>query len=175
MNAPEIKANATIRQAGQADLAVLDALAGAQKITKERDYFAQCLDLQAQGARLLLIASDDGRPAGYGILNWRPQYQPYRSLGIAEIQDLNVVPDFRRRGIATAVIAHCEALAKARGHDAIGISFGLHGGFGAAQRLYAALGYRPDGNGVTYARQPVRFGEMRPNDDDLCLMLLKSI
>ena len=57
----------------------------------------------------------------------------------------------------------------------MGISVALGASYGPAQRLYATLGYMPDGNGVTYDRMAVGFGEMRPVDDDLCLMMVKDL
>lgn len=142
---------------------------------KPDGYFERCLEEQEEGRRIVLIAEMDGEAAGYGMLNWEPQYALYKKLGIPEIQDLNVVPAFRRRGAATAMIHHCEALARERGCTQIGISVGLYAGYGPAQRLYVSLGYVPDGYGVTYDRQPVAPMEMRPVDDDLCLMMVRDL
>lgn len=142
---------------------------------KEVGYFEKCLELQEAGKRLLLMAVYDGQDAGYGILNWSPKYGLYKKLNIPEIQDLNVTPDFRRRGIASVFIAHCESLAKQKGYTQMGIAFGLNSFYGAAQRLYIKLGYIPDGEGATYDRKHVAFGDFKPLDDDLCLMLVKDL
>jgi GNAT superfamily N-acetyltransferase len=123
----------------------------------------------------VFIARIDGADAGYGMLNWQPQYALYRRLGMPEIQDLNMIPQQRRKGAAAALIAHCEALARGEGRAQMGISVGLYADYGPAQRLYAKLGYVPDGFGVTYDRAAVRPGELRPVDDNLCLMLVKDL
>lgn len=142
---------------------------------KDRDYFDRCLELQQEGKRQILMAEIGGEGCAYCILNWAPKYGLYKKLGIAEIQDVNVVQEKREQGVATALIAHCEDLARQKGHKEIGISVGVHESYGPAQRLYFKLGYGPDGAGATYDRQPVAFGDSRPVDDDLCLMLLKDL
>jgi hypothetical protein len=73
------------------------------------------------------------------------------------------------------MIAHCEDLVRAKGHDQIGIAVGVHSAYGPAQRLYARLGYMPDGLGATYDRTPVEFAAFKPVDDQLCLMLVKDL
>ncbi len=164
-----------IRRAGTADTESLSAIAAANNSHKESDYFLRCLEEQAVGRRIVFIGFLDDAAAGYGMLNWQPQYALYRRLGIPEIQDLNVRPECRRRGVASALIAQCEAEAVQAGKTDMGISAGLYPDYGPAQRLYVRLGYIPDGNGVTYDRQPVRPGEIRPVDDDLCLMMVKNL
>lgn len=129
----------------------------------------------APGCRLFQLKAPDGAVAGRAQMNAQPAYSLYRRLGIPEIQDLWVDPDRRRQGLGMALIHHCEDEARIAGHSQIGISVGLHAGFGPAQRLYARLGYVPDGLGVTYDRQAVGAGEIRPVDDHLCLMMIKDL
>lgn len=160
----------TIRQAQEEDIAALCRL-----FEKPADYFARCLAEQNEGRRQVFIAALNDADSSFGMLNWMPRYALYRRLGIPEIQDLNTIPAARGKGLASALIAHCEDITREKGCDTIGISVGLHSGFGAAQRLYVRLGYIPDGFGVTYDRQPVTAGEFRPLDDDLCLMMVKAL
>ncbi len=165
-----------VRQATADDIPVLNAIALAQNSRKAPDYFTRCLEEQAAGRRLVFVAGQgDSAPVGYGMLNFHAQYALYKRLGIPEIQDLNVMPDARKQGLATAIIDRCETIARERGCEHIGISVGLYADYGPAQRLYVRLGYVPDGYGVTYDRQTVRPGEMRPVDDDLCLMMVKKL
>lgn len=168
---PKIK----IRRAGIEDLQSLQMMADSMGYAREAGYFGTCLTEQGEGRRALFIVNADGVDAGYGMINWEPQYALYARLGIPEIQDLNVVPALRRRGIAAALIGFCEEQARARGCTQMGICVGLHAGFGAAQRLYVRLGYKPDGMGVTYDRETVRAGEIRPVDDNLCLMMVRDL
>ena len=106
----------------------------------------------------------------FAVLNRQPQYELYNRLGIPEIQDVFVLPDFRRRGLATALIQHLEEEA---GTEMVGISVPISPQFGPAQRLYIRLGFEPDGNGVTYDRKPIAHNAPVRLDDDLCLMLVK--
>lgn len=123
----------------------------------------------------IFMAHDGQYTLGYTLYNNHPKYGLYARLGIPEIQDLNVHPDHRRHGHATALITRCEDEAKAQGHDMIGLSVGLSASYGPAQIMYHRLGYMPDGNGVTYNRGQVSHGQVLPVDDDLCLMLIKTL
>ncbi|MDY0028815.1 MAG: GNAT family N-acetyltransferase [Pseudobdellovibrionaceae bacterium] len=162
-----------IRSMQADDLSELQAFA--QGHEDHPDYFVISLDEQLQAKRFVFIAFQDGRIAGYAHLNRFPQYQPFRSLGLAEIQDLYVGSVFRCNGIGQKLVEACEAQAKSEGMDMIGIGVGVGGNFGAAQRLYARMGYVPDGAGVVFDRQSVSVGEVRAVDDRLCLMLVKSL
>ncbi len=111
----------------------------------------------------------------YVLYTRTPRYKPFQRLNIPEIQDLNVHPDHRQQGLARAMLAKCEAKAKEEGCDMIGLGVGLSQRYGPAQRLYCQSGYLPDGAGLVYDGVPVALGEARPNDDDLCLMMVKAL
>ena len=163
-----------IRKAEEKDLGSLRAIYD-QIGQKDPGYFETSLELQDKGERDLFIASLKGQDVGFCILNFKPQYSLYKKLEIPEIQDLNVVPDVRRQGVASALVAICEDRASGKGRNQIGVSVGLSAVYGPAQVLYHRLGYCPDGHGITYRRQGVQHGQMHPVDDDLCLMLVKDI
>lgn len=165
----------TIHIAQQDHIDDLNAIVKDMGKTKAPQYFQDGLKRQDQGKANTWIINLDNQPAGYCLLNWEPKYNLYRKLDIPEIQDLNILPAFRRRGLATALIEHCENKAREKGKTQIGISYGLDASYGPAQRLYTKLGYVPDGCGVTYDRAPVRFGNIHPIDDDLCLMMVKEL
>ena len=164
-----------IRRASVQDVPVLWSMTNALGKTQGSDYFDQCLELQSQGKREVLILRAGDDDAGYGILNWAPKYALFKKLGLPEIQDLNIIPSYRRNGLASALITYCENLARDKGYTDMGIGFGLHSSYGAAQRLYIKLGYVPDGQGATYDRKQIAFGDFKPVDDDLCLMLMKPL
>lgn len=166
---------ATIKAATAADIPFLYDIAAEMKAQHEAHYFERCMLEQDEGRRLIYIAGGEGRALGYAQLNLNPLYPPFRRLGMPEIQDLNVIPGFRRQGIGEALVAHCESVARQRGSSDMGISVGLHARFGAAQRLYVRLGYVPDGAGAAYDEVPVAMGEMRPIDDMLTLKLTKKL
>ncbi len=160
-----------IKPAELKDMPALSALVSMH----EDGYFERCFQEQAEGKREILVAVRDGRISGYVFLNWNPRYQPFRRLGIPEIQDLFVLPDARRQGIGEMMVKACEDMARAKNCTQMGIAVGLHAGFGAAQRIYVRLGYVPDGAGIMHDRDAVRVGEMRAIDDDLTLMMVKDL
>ncbi len=161
----------TIRDAQTADIPALESLGN----PNPDGYFARCFEEQTAGKRFILVAELAGQMAGYVFLNMNPRYQMFRRLGIPEIQDLYVTSAARRQGVGEALVQACEERARAQGASDMGIAVGLHAGFGAAQRLYARLGYVPDGAGVMYDRESVHIGDMRIIDDDLTLMLVKAL
>ncbi len=101
------------------------------------------------GSRVTLVALVDGEIAGYANVLWQSDYEPFGTADIPEINDMNVLEAYRRRGIATAMIAACEDLARAAGKAVMGIGVGMDEGYANARRLYPALGYGFDGRGVT--------------------------
>lgn len=111
----------------------------------------------------------------YVLYTRTPRYKPFQRLNVPEIQDLNVHPDHRQQGLGRALLAACEAKARDEGRDMIGLGVGLSQSYGPAQRLYCQSGYLPDGAGLVYDGVPVALGEAKPNDDDLCLMMVKAL
>jgi GNAT superfamily N-acetyltransferase len=142
--------------------------------SKSEELFERYRQEEAQGQREVLLAFLDSLFAGYVTVNWMPTYGPLAVAGVPELQDLNVLPEFRRRGIGSRLIAEAETLVGRRAR-CVGIAVGLHPGYNAAQRLYAALGYVPDGNGITVRERSVREGESIVLDDDVALHLEKSL
>jgi GNAT superfamily N-acetyltransferase len=141
---------------------------------RELRSFEEKLTAHRRGERVVLVGTVDGEVAGHGTLVWWPVYPPFRAGRIAEIQDLVVAPRFRRRGLATAIILEAERRASER-TDRIGIGFGLHAGYGAAQQLYVRLGYVPDGRGVSVHGQFPAEGQVVLLDDELVLYLTKPL
>jgi GNAT superfamily N-acetyltransferase len=141
---------------------------------KPTSIFERYLAEQASGTRTCSVAIFDRSFAGYVTVNWRPSYAGFAENKIPEIQDLNVLPLFRRKGIGTALLSEAERCI-ARRSNVAGISMGLHPGYNDAQRLYIRLGYIPDGKGITYRNEYPREGEKVALDDDLLLHLTKNI
>lgn len=160
----------TVRPATPEDMPALEALRAA--MGGGATDFAGYL---ARAGCALYLATLDGAAAGWCLYTRAPAYGPFARLGIPEVQDLNTAPGFRRRGVASALLAHCEGVARAQGCERIGIGVGLTASYGAAQILYARRGYIPDGAGVVYDCAAVPVAALRPADDNLCLMLVKSL
>jgi len=132
------------------------------------------LEEQNLGDRVVLVAWLDAGFAGYVTLVWQSDYGPMNADGVPEIKDLNVLPAYRRRGIASRLLDEAERLASARSTE-VGIGVGLHPGYNAAQRLYVKRGYVPDGRGVTYRNGFIREGATIVADDELVLHLRKEL
>ena len=128
----------------------------------------------ATGLRWVSVAEVEGELAGYVTLLWDSDDRTFRNAGIPEVVDLNVLPSFRRRGVGTALLDSAESEAAARS-DVIGIRVGLHSGYGAAQRLYVARGYKPDGSGAVIRGDSVAEGATVQLNDDLTLRLTLTL
>ena len=141
---------------------------------KPQAQYERYLEEQSAGDRPVLTARLDGAFAGYVTLVWETGYAPFRAAGIPEIQDFNVLPQYRRRGIGTALMDAAEALIAARAATA-GIGVGLYPDYGPAQRLYVLRGYVPDGRGVAWNQVQVTPGQTVPVDDELALYFTRPV
>lgn len=142
--------------------------------SKSVELFSLYLLEQDEGGRSCFVALVDEEFAGYITINWKPTYPPLIAKSAAELQDLNVLPEHRRRGIASRLIEEAEKLVATK-CDVIGIAVGLHPGYNAAQRLYVLLGYVPDGHGVTVDESFVAEGQSVEMDDRLVLHFEKNL
>lgn len=142
---------------------------------KPASIYQSYLNEQSEGLRAVIVAKVDGRFCGYVTLKYHSEYPGFNKNGMPEISDLNVLPDFRNKGIGTCLINECEKLANERGHFNIGIGVGMTTDYGNAQRLYVQLGYIPDGQGLHYKNQPLHYGDKADVDDDLVLYFTKKL
>ena len=128
---------------------------------------------QNNGIRKVWVAFCDDEFVGYVTLKWISDYPPFKAEGIPEINDLNVLPKYRGRGIGAKLLdlAEIEAQTKSK---MIGIGVGLYADYGRAQIMYVKRGYVPDGRGVTYYNQVLAPGESVTLDDDLVLWFVKG-
>lgn len=150
--------------------AAFDRIGWCKPEAKYRRY----LDEQSAGRRTCFVAAVHGEFAGYVTVNWNPTYPGCVEQKIPEIQDLNVLPQFRRRGIASRLLDEAESLVTGRCR-VVGIGVGLHPGYNQAQRLYVKRGYVPDGRGVTYQDRYVTEGAQVTLDDELILHFTKEL
>jgi GNAT superfamily N-acetyltransferase len=129
---------------------------------------------QERGLRRVWLAFDEDKFAGYVTLKRVSAYPDFANNNIPEISDLNVLPQYRNKGIATKLLDLAEAEALSRGSH-VGIGFGLYADYGAAQRLYVKRGYVPDAKGITYNYEVVLPGSTVCVDDDLVLWMVKYL
>jgi GNAT superfamily N-acetyltransferase len=141
---------------------------------KSEDLFKKYWNEQEDGERLVWLAFYQGEFAGYTTLKWESSYQPFKNQAIPEIMDLNILPEYRRRGIGSHLLEIAEKAASKRS-DIVGIGCGLYEDYGNAQKLYIKSGYTPDGNGITYKYEPIEYGQKVKLDDELTLWCTKNI
>jgi GNAT superfamily N-acetyltransferase len=141
---------------------------------KPETQYQRYLQEQVAGTRTCFVATIEGQFAGYVTVNWRPTYAGFADLNIPEIQDLNVLTTYRRKGIASRLLDRAEAEV-ARRSGVVGIGVGLHPGYNAAQRLYGKRGYIPDARGITYRECFVEEGACVVLDDDLVMHFTKQL
>ncbi|MGQ2902402.1 MAG: GNAT family N-acetyltransferase [Neoaquamicrobium sediminum] len=102
----------------------------------------------AAGSSLLLVAEAEGRIAGSVQLDHdTPPNQPHR----AEVRKLLVHPDFRRRGLARALMAELEAHARLLRRSLLTLDTRTGD---RAEPLYASLGYQTVGVIPNFCRDP---------------------
>jgi GNAT superfamily N-acetyltransferase len=116
---------------------------------KQPQLYRRYLDEQTRGERVVWVAERDGRFAGYACVVWISRYEPFRTAGIPEIVDVNVLPEHRRRGVATALMAAAETTVAPRS-ESVGLGCGLYADYGPAMLLYLARG-----TGLTGAAWPM--------------------
>ena len=136
-------------------------------------YFEALLAAQDKGERIVIVAHSSSKIAGFVTIKWKSDYPPFAEKGIPEINDLRVLAEFRRRGIATALVNEAERRIFKRSLVA-GIAVGLYSDYGPAQRMYIRRGYIPDGRGLMYNKLPVNPGHDVFVDDALLLYFVKE-
>jgi GNAT superfamily N-acetyltransferase len=166
--------NLAIRPLNEHDPVVIAAAFAQMGWSKPEAQYRQYLSEQAAGTRTCFVAIVDGQFAGYVTVNWRPSYSGFSEMNIPEIQDLNILRQFRKQGIASHLLDRAEAEV-VRISGVVGIGVGLHPGYNAAQRLYVRRGYIPDGRGVTYRDRYIDEGSQVLLDDDLVLHFTKQL
>jgi GNAT superfamily N-acetyltransferase len=92
-----------------------------------------------------VVAWDADRAVGRGMVLF-PEHEEYSDSatreGCAEVRDVFVAPDRRRRGVAGSIMAALEDAARATGMRRIGLSVALDDEAAPARALYGKLGYR---------------------------------
>ena len=127
------------------------------------------LDQQVDEQSMYLIAWEDAQPVGHAHLAWSGTH-----LGVPEIQDVFVLPEKRRHGIATQLTHAAEDEARARGWNSISLSVSQEGN-AAARLLYAKLGYVDAGADPVRVSGPIML-RGRPFDvDDTLVYLTKHL
>ena len=107
----------------------------------------RCIN-QQEGDVTYLVAWLEDLPVGHTLIEWNgPDVEPMASqlLSCPEIEDLFVVPKYRRMGVGSLMLDHAESLALQRGYIQIGLGVDIDNP--RARRLYERRGYKDAGYG----------------------------
>jgi GNAT superfamily N-acetyltransferase len=115
---------------------------------KQREQYEQYWQENLDGKRVTLVAVLDEQVIGYTNVVWHSDYEPFCEADIPEVHDMNVITQFQKQGVGTALIKEAESVALQNGKSVMGIGVELTPIYDAAQRLYPKLGYIPDGRGT---------------------------
>ena len=136
--------------------------------------YERYLKEQFEGKRKVFVAFENGIFAGYLTVIFESDYPPFSAEKIPEINDFNVLPEFRRRRIGTNLMDKAEEFIS-ENYKIAGIGVGLDADYGAAQRLYVLRGYIPDGHGIIWQNRFPTQGEQVTVDDNLNLYFTKEL
>jgi len=165
----------TVRDMLEDDCAVIArAFAEEGSMSKTLDLYERYFADSQTGRRVVLLAVQDRRFAGYLTIVWDSDYAAFREERVPEIVDFNVLERYRRRGIGTALMDKAERRIAQRSPLA-GIGVGLKPDYGAAQILYVRRGYVPDGHGLQADGRIAQYGDQVTVNDDLVLHLTKQL
>ncbi|WP_054955565.1 GNAT family N-acetyltransferase [Paenibacillus dakarensis] len=163
-----------IRELNEQDPSLISAAFYEQGWDKPVELYLRYFEEQSNSERVSLVAEVDNMFAGYVNILWSSYYPSFREQGIPEINDFNVLINYRRLGVGSALMDSAEKRIKERSEIA-GIGVGLFSDYGNAQILYAKRGYIPDGKGIYNSRQYIEHGDTTVMDDDVALYLTKRL
>ena len=137
----------TIRRASARDLDALVRLAVAfrdhlgQSTPSEAEFHASMAALVRDAGTEFFLACD-GQGAVLGYVQARYRYSAWTSALEAELEDVFVVPEARRRGVGGRLVAFATARATARGCRAMGLNTNERNADALA--LYGRMGFRSE-------------------------------
>ena len=136
-----------IRSATQNDLHFLARLAlRLWEEHTEEELFAEFSDIFATGQAQFFLAFENDSPIGFAQCQLRHDYvEGTDSSPVGYLEGIFVLPDYRRRGCARALLAACEDWARLQGctefasdcelQNSESLAFHLHAGFSEANRI----------------------------------------
>ena len=163
-----------IKKIEQSDIKKLFNAFDAVSWNKPIETFEKYLEEDLQNERFVYIANYNNDIAGDITLKFKSTYPHFAKENIPEIMDLNVLPKFRNKGIATKLLDLIENEI-AKKYDKIGLGVGLYKDYGSTQSIYIKRGYLPNKLGVSYNYVDCTPGENYRLDDDLILWFIKQL
>lgn len=136
-------------------------------------------NVQEKGEGLYLIAWNDNIPIGHFLLRWSgPQdVSVTNKINITNSAFLEAgltIDEYRRMGVATAIILEAERLAKVKGCTHIGLEVGVENP--EAKRLYESLGYKDWGYGeFKISWEYIDYDGNKAIDSEIVIFMQKSL
>jgi ribosomal protein S18 acetylase RimI-like enzyme len=159
-----------VREAELHDLDVLDAFHGDRHLYHDR------LSRHHDGRGTLLVAVLDDLPVGVIYVRWEPADEPEVRSGLPQaslVNNLWVHQLYRRRGVATALLAEAERLSRGRGRPAVAL--GVAPTNDDAIALYTSCGYALWRRSVPTTAETFDADGTRHETPDVCDMLFKKL
>lgn len=144
-------------------------------INRDKEYFRFCLDEMKAGNRVTFVARVNNHFVGTGHFLFESHYPHFKDANIPEINDVVVIPCWRKKGIGDKLMEALETYAISKDYNRIGLGVGLYKDYSSAQRLYINRGYVPDNHGVFYEYEELEPGKMVRLDDELNLCFTKKL
>ncbi|HEX8198520.1 MAG TPA: GNAT family N-acetyltransferase, partial [Pyrinomonadaceae bacterium] len=83
-----------------------DSIGWNKPVSQYQRYFAE----QTEGVRKILLAFENNNFVGYLTILWESDYPPFKAKNIPEINDFNVLPEARRKGVGTKLMDEAEQI-----------------------------------------------------------------
>ncbi len=166
--------NITMRLLEARDIPLMVALLPDEdRHARRRQIYDRYLEEQSKGEREEIVAFLDEDYVGRVTIIWHPEYPPFAENNTPEISDINVEPDYRRRGIGSILMDESEKRIFERS-DVAGIGFGISADYGPAQRMFVKRGYTPDGRGLWSSERGCIWEFSPVQVDDWVIFLTKN-
>lgn len=160
-----------IRPACYADIAALS------RVLDSEAYFTERFERQKNDRGMLLIAWLDGMPVGdvYLWLDPAEEEDIRKHLpGVALLTHLEVLPEFRNRGIGTKLVEAVEQYLVEKGREQVALA--VREDNVKAADLYRRLGYQDWGHGMLICIAKVPGPDGCPIDEpELCHIMVKQL
>lgn len=127
----QVSSNISIRIMDILDIEIMVKTFQEANWQKPASLFENYLKEQENGKRIIWVAYLDNKFIGYITLKWESKFIPFKKKQIPEINDFNILPIFRGKGIGLKLLKKAEEKAATRS-DIVGLGVGLYEDYGAA-------------------------------------------
>lgn len=127
---------------------------------------------------VVTVADAVNSVTGWAFVDPASCHPSLHKANAAELLDVYVLPSARGKGLGASLIAQAEHITQSQFNlAALGLCVAMFPSFGAAHRLYARLGYAPDGCGLWSAKtqKPLLIQASLTLDETVVMCWLKAL